>query len=207
MAPSFLTKLCVCGLVLAFGLAGGAQEAGNDRQELVFESGPLVFDGEANVFRMEAPKIRQGDLYLAADNAVATSVEFDAASEWRLTGNVRIETGAAVMEADSAVFRFDEQRLARGDLTGTPASFTHFNPERKKPFSGTANELSYDAVADTLRLTGNVLLQRDQSEVQGCDIIYNLKTDGFSSGDSDCGIRLRRVVPDSDQQDDRAPPQ
>jgi lipopolysaccharide transport protein LptA len=206
MAPSFLTKLCVCGLVLAFGLAAAAQEADNDRQELVFESGPLVFDGEANLFRMEAPKIRQGDLYLAADNAVATSVEFDAASEWRLTGNVHIEAGGAVMEADSAVFSFDEQRLARGELTGAPASFTHFNPERKKPFSGTANELSYDSVADTLRLKGNVSLQRDQSEVQGCDILYNLKTDGFTSGDSDCGIKVR-VVPESDRQDDGTPPQ
>jgi lipopolysaccharide transport protein LptA len=206
MAPSFLTKLCACGLVLAYGLAGGAQESDNDKQELVFESGPLVFDGEANVFRMEAPKIRQGDLYLEADNAVATSVEFDAASEWRLTGNVRIEAGDAVMDADSAVFTFDQRRLTRGELSGRPASFTHFNPERQKPFSGTADVLSYDSVADTLRLTGNVLLQRDQSEVQGCDILYNLETDGFTSGDSDCGIKVR-VVPDSNRQDDRTPPQ
>ena len=46
-------------------------------------------------------------------------------------------------------------------------------------------------------MTGNVSLQRDQTEVQGCDIIYNLTTEGLSSGDSDCEkpFRLRRIVP------------
>jgi lipopolysaccharide transport protein LptA len=205
MAHLALGKLCACGLVLAIGVAS-AQEAGGDRQELVLESGPLVFDGQAKLFRMEAPRIRQGDLYIAADEAVATSVEFDSASEWRLTGNVRIEAGAAVMEADSAVFTFEQQRLGRGELTGRPASFTHRNPERTKPFSGTANELSYDSIANTLRLTGDVMLRRDQSEVRGCDIIYDLKTEGFSSGDSDCGVRVR-VVSESDRQDDRTAPQ
>jgi len=205
MAPSLLGKACVCALVLALALAGHAQQAGVT-QELVLESGPLVFDGQAKLFKMEAPRIRQGDLYISADDAVATSVEFDATSEWRLTGNVRIEAGAAVMDADSAVFTFDQKRLARGELTGTPATFTHHTAERQKPFSGTANELSYDSVASTLRLTGNVLLKRDQSEVQGCDIIYDLKTEGFSSGDSDCGVRVR-VVPDSDRQDDPTSPQ
>ena len=67
----------------------------------------------------------------------------------------------------------------------------------------------YDYVARTLRMTGNVSLQRDQNEVQGCDIIYNLTTEGFSSGDSDCEnpFRLRRIVPDSGQQDGASPPQ
>jgi lipopolysaccharide transport protein LptA len=207
MAPSLPSNLCACGLVLALGFASDAQQAGSDRQELVLESGPLAFNGQTNVFEVKAPRIWQGDLHIAADDAVATSIEFDAASEWRFNSNVHIKAGTAAMDANSAVFTFEEERLARGTLTGTPASFTHFDPERNKTFSGTANEMLYDAVASTLRLTGNVLLQRDQSEVQGCDIIYNLKTDGFSSGDSDCGIRLRRVVPDSAQQDDRTPPQ
>jgi lipopolysaccharide transport protein LptA len=205
MAPSLLGKICACGLALALGVAG-AQEAGREREELVLESGPLSVDGATNLVQAKAPRIRQGDLYIAADGLVATSVEFDSASEWRFTGNVRIEAGTAVMNADSAVFTFHEERLARGELAGAPASFTHLDPDRNKPASGTANKMFYDDVARTLRLTGDVYLQRDQAEWQGCDIIYNLATEGFSSGDSDCGIRLRRAVPDSDQQDDPTPP-
>ncbi len=194
----------MCSLVLALALAR-AQEAGSGREELVLESGPLSFDGETNLVEAKAPRIRQGDLYIAADALVATSVEFDAASEWRFTGNVRIEAGAAVMNADTALFTFHEERLARGELDGAPASFTHLDPDRQKPASGTASKIFYDDIAHTLRLSGDVVLQRDQSEWRGCDIIYNLTTEGFSSGDSDCGIRLRRAARDSDQQANPAP--
>ena len=206
MAPSLLSNLCVCGLVLALGLASNAQEGGANRQELVLESGPLAFDGQTNLFEVKAPRIRRGDLYIAADDAVATGIEFDTASEWRFTGNVRIEAGTAVMNADSAVFTFERERPARGELKGTPASFTHRDPARNRTATGTANEMFYDNVARTLRMTGNVLLQRDQTEVEGCDIIYDLKAERFSAGDSDCGIRLRRLA-DSDQQDDSTAPQ
>jgi lipopolysaccharide transport protein LptA len=205
MASSLLSNLCRCALVLALQLASGAQEANGDRQELVLESGPLSFDGENNLFEVKAPRIWQGDLHIAADDAVATSVEFEATSEWRFAGNVRIETGAAVLKADSAVFTFHEERLAGGELAGAPASFEHLDPERTKPATGTAEKIIYDDVARTLRLTGEVSLQRDQMDVRGCDIIYNLATEGFSSGDSDCGIRLRRTVRDPDQPDDATP--
>jgi lipopolysaccharide transport protein LptA len=206
MAPSPLTSVCVCGLVLALIFAGGAQEAG-EGQEIVLESGPLTFDAEKNVFEVKAPKIWRGDLHITADDAVATSVEFEATSEWRFDGRVRIEAGATVMNADSAVFTFREERPALGELEGAPASFVHSDPERNKPASGTANKISYDDVARTLRLTGDVLFQRDRTEVRGCDIIYNLMTEGFSSGDSDCGIRMRRVATEPDQPNAPTPPQ
>lgn len=207
MAPSLRTDVCLCGLALAFGLAADAQEAASARQEIVLESGPLSFNGETKVFEAKGPRIRQGDLYITADDFVATGIEFEANSEWRFRGNVRIEARAAVMNADSAVFTFHEERLARGELEGEPASFEQLDPARRKPASGTASRITYDDVAGTLRLTGDVLFQRDQTELQGCDIIFNLATEGFTSGDSDCGIRLRRTVPDSDRQDDAAPPQ
>jgi len=209
MARSLLTNLCACSLALALGLVSSAQQAGKDSQELVLESGPLSFNAQTNLFEMKAPRIRQGGLYIAADDAVATGVEFEATSEWRFTGNVHIEAGNAVMEAASAVFTFDQERLSRGQLEGAPASFTHNDPARKKPLTGTANRMLYDYIARTLRMTGNVSLQRDQTEVQGCDIIYNLTTEGFSSGDSDCEnpFRLRRIVPNSGQTDGASPPQ
>jgi lipopolysaccharide transport protein LptA len=207
MAPSFLGSLGISSLALALALASGAQEAGSDRQELVLESRTMTFNGETNRFELEEPRIRQGDVHITADDAVATGVEFDTDSDWRFTGNVRIETGSAVMNADTAVFTFQEERLARGELEGAPASFTHLEPERNKPLSGTASKILWDETARTVRMTGDVSLHRDQTDVRGCDIIYNLMTEGYSSGDSDCGIRLTRAVPDSDQQDDPTPPQ
>ena len=163
MARSLLSNLCAGGLALAAGLVSSAQEAGRDSQELVLESGPLSFNAQTSLFEMDAPRIKQGGLSIAADKAVATGVEFDATSEWRFTGNVHIEAGNAVMEAASAVFTFDQERLSRGQLEGAPASFTHNDPARKKPLTGTANRMLYDYIARTLRMTGNVSLQRDQT--------------------------------------------
>jgi lipopolysaccharide transport protein LptA len=206
MAHSLLTNLLACGLVLASGLAAVAQESSSNRQELVLESGPLTFNPQTNVFEIEAPQIRQGDLFVSADSAVATSIEFESASEWRFRGHVRIESGGAAIDADSAVFTFTEEQLSRGELLGSPATFTHTVPERPKPTTGTADSISYDHTARTLRMSGNALLQREQNEIQSCDLIYNLTTEGFSSGNSDCGFRLRRVAPESDQRGGPAPP-
>ena len=205
MARSLVDSLCACGLVLAVGLASEAQESGSSKEELVLECTPMVFNSETNLFQCKAPRIRRGDLYIVADDATGTGVEFDMASEWRFTGNVRFEAATAVMNAESAVFTFEQERLTRGELEG-PASFTHADPERGKPASGTANKISYDDVARTLRMTGDVLFQRDRTEVRGCDIIYNMMTEGFSSGDSDCGIRMRRIGTE-DQPNAPAPPQ
>jgi lipopolysaccharide transport protein LptA len=206
MAHSLLVNLCACGLVLASGLASVAQESSRNRQELVFESGPLTFNSQTKVFEIEAPRIRQGDLFVSADAAVATSIDFESASEWRFQGNVRIESGAAVIGADSAVFTFTEEQLSRGEIAGSPATFTHTVPERPKPTTGTADSISYDHDAGTLRMSGNALLRREQNEIQSCDLIYNLMTEGFSSGNSDCGFRLVRVAPESDQRGGPTPP-
>ncbi len=205
MARLLVNSLCAAG-VLALALAS-AQEAGSTRQELLLGCGPVAFNGQTNMFQCKAPRIRRGDLYIAADDAAGTGVEFDTTSEWRFNGNVRVEAGTAVMNADSAVFTFEQERLARGELEGAPASFQHLDAERNKPATGTANKISYDEIARTLRLSGDVVFQREQTEVRGCDIIYNMRTEGFSSGDSDCGVRVRRSARGSDQQNETAPPQ
>ena len=200
MASSLLSNLCVCGVVLALALAGGAQEAGSEKQELVLDSKRLAFNGQTNLFEAETPRIRQGDLSIAADQAVATSIEFDESSEWRFVGNVRIEVGTAVIEADSAVFIFADEQLSRGELEGAPASFSDVAPTTQPRVTGRAQKMSYDNVARILRMTGDVRMQKNKTEMQGCDIIYEFETEEIRAGSADCedGFRIR-VVPDSDE--------
>jgi lipopolysaccharide transport protein LptA len=200
MASSLLTNLCVCGAVLALAPAVRAQEGGSERQELVLESGRWAFDGQTNLFEVEMPRIRQGDLSIAADEAVATGIEFDASSEWRFTGNVRIEVGTAVMEADSAVFTFANEQLSRGELEGTPTSFNDTDAATQTSISGRAQKMSYDNIARTLRMTGNAWVQKDKVEMQGCDIIYDFAAERTTSGSADCADGFRvRVLPDTDE--------
>ena len=187
-----------CALALALTLAGGAQEARSDRQELVLESGPLNFNGQAGVFEISAPRITQGDLHIEADEALATGIEFDESSEWRFRGNVRIEVGTAVMEANSAVFAFANEQLSHGELEGAPVSFSDVDSETQTSVTGRAQKMSYDNVARTLRMTGDVRMQKNNTEMRGCDIIYDFEAEGIRSGSADCSDPFRvRVIPDS----------
>jgi lipopolysaccharide transport protein LptA len=208
MARSPLSKACILALALAAALRAGGQDSVDATEELLFESESALFDRQTNLIQLLGPQITQGDLRIVADEALATGIEFDEASEWRFTGQVRIEVGTAVIEADSAVFTFDNERLSRGELEGAPASFSDVDETRQTSISGRARKMSYDYVARTLRMTDNAWVQRDKLEMQGCDLIYDFTAERVSSGSADCSDLFRvRVLPDPDEQTSAPAPQ
>ena len=127
---------------------------------------------------------------IAADEAVATGIDFQAKSEWRFNGHVRITLDSAVVTSDSAVFTFDDKQLARGELAGQ-ATFEDPQPGGKEPARGGANKIVYDYAARTLRLTENAWFQtRVSAQATGCDLVYNLTTERVTSGSSDCSDQV-----------------
>src|SRR5262245_8579360 len=196
MARSSLSVLRDCALALAVALAAGAQE--NNSDELQFTSGPFVLDGPTNMMRAQQPRITQGNLRISADDVLATGFEFDQAGEFRLTGNVRVEVDNASLMANSAVFMYANGRLSRGELVGTPVSFSAFDEATRRNVTGHAGAMSYDYVASTLRMTGDALVQIETREVLGCDLIYDFRAERVTSGSADCvdkfRVRIRREV-------------
>jgi lipopolysaccharide transport protein LptA len=171
--------------VCAVAIAGpGSSQNGDGGFE--FKSGPFAFEGQTNMMRAEAPLIVQGDLRIAADEVLVTGLEFEEAGEFRLTGNVRIDVGTAFMEADSAVFAYAQGRVSRGELEGTPVSFTDIDPATQRNVTGRADKIAYDNVARTLRITGEASVAYPTREVIGCDLIYDFGTEKVSSGSADC---------------------
>ena len=202
-----LDKLARLPLLAIAAAAATALSQGAERKELVLAMDSIEIDGATNLMHIKHPRITQDAMSIEADEALATGTNFDERSEWRFTGNVKITVENAVMEAGSAVFTFEEQQLSRGEIEGAPASFTHDDPARPKPMSGTAPKMSYDYVARTLRLTDDVWLRRGEVEMHGCDFIYNLATGGFASGDADCENPLRfRVLRNAEEQPPAAAP-
>ena len=200
-----LDKLARTSLVAIAAAAATALSQGAARKEIVLAMDAIEVQGD--LMRAIHPRIVQDNMSIEADEALATGTNFDERSEWRFTGNVKINVENAVMEAGSAVFTFEEQQLSHGEIEGAPASFTHNDPARQKPMSGTAPKMSYDYAARTLRLTGDVWLQRGEVEMHGCDFIYNLATGGFASGDADCANPLRfRVLRNAEEQAPAAAP-
>jgi lipopolysaccharide transport protein LptA len=196
---NFPRKFWVCALAIAAHAALAAQNSG-ETEDLLLDSASLTLDSKTNLIQLAKPRISQGNLVIEADEALATGVEFDSRSEWRFTGNVRIAVDNAVIEASSAVFTFEQQRLSRGELTGGPAKFSDANPARDKPISGGADKITYDSILRTLRMSENAWVHKDQYEIRGCDLIYDFNDERVSSGSADCADLFRlRVLSNQEQ--------
>jgi len=199
-----LMKLSLCTLALGSTAIVARDGAAQDRAaqdgarkatEVVLDMQSFELDSQTNLINLRAPRIKQGDMIIAADQAVATNTDFRAKSEWRLSGHVKITLDSAVITSETATFTFDEKQLARGELTGQ-ATFEDPNPGDKEPARGGANKIAYDFAARTLRLTENAWFHKDQYQASGCDLVYNLATQHLSSGSMACADRFQiRVLP------------
>ena len=174
MARFFPSTLRGSAFAFAVAFAAGAQD-NNAAEELQFSSDTLVLDGQTNMMRAQQPRITQGNLHIAADDALATGFEFDEAGEFRLTGNVRVDVDTASMQASSAVFTYANGQLSRGELEGTPVRFSEVDAATQRRVTGHAGKMSFDNVARTLRMTGDATVQLDSREVLGCDLIYDFR--------------------------------
>ena len=193
----FFPNVCLLSLAATAPSVLGAQ---GDSEQLVFESQSWTLDGKSNLIHFVGPRIKQGDLGIEAAEAVATGIEFEQQSEWRFSGNVRIQLKGALITADSAVFTFADKRVARGELTGSATFEDTERVEGKSPVRGGANKVVYDDRARTLRLSENAWVHKDQYEMQGCDLIYNLNGEGVSSGSPNCPQPFRiRVLSQKDE--------
>jgi lipopolysaccharide transport protein LptA len=193
---SLLENLRICALTLAVAFGAGAQNARNGEELQFTSSGPFVLDGQTNMMRAQQARIVQGNLRIVADEVLATGLEFEEAGEFRLSGNVRIDVDSAFMEANSAIFMYANGRLSRGELEGTPVSFGDVGGANQRSVTGTAEKMSYDTVARTLRMIGNASVLFPTRQVFGCDLIYDFGAERASSGSADCAdgfrVTLRR---------------
>ena len=97
-----LDKLARLSLVAIAVAAATALSQGAARKEIVLAMDAIEVQGD--LMRAIHPRIVQDNMSIEADEALATGTNFDERSEWRFTGNVKINVENAVMEAGSAVF-------------------------------------------------------------------------------------------------------
>jgi lipopolysaccharide transport protein LptA len=203
---NLLAKFCVCPLIAAMvcGMSAAQERA---RSDFELDADSVTLNTQTNLFEARRPRIVQGNVRVEADESVATGVDFAQRSEWRFKGHVKITVDHAVLEADSAVFIFDRKKLSRADLEGTPASFTDLPSPQQKPVRGGARKLAYDHGARTLLLSEDAWVNKDQYELQSCDLIYDFNLEKVTSGPTDCGVRVRLPEKPKAKTPSVAPPQ
>lgn len=163
-----------------------------------------TFDRQTNTMVFRRLTITQGGMVIRADEAVATSLDFEQ-GEWRFEGNVELTVDNARIDADRATIVFVANELQAAELIGTPATFENLDEVDAQPIRGQANHLSYDNAGRVMRLLEGASFSQGQNEFRGCDLIYDLDQEQITSGSSDCGEPVViTIVPRNGDDEDEA---
>ncbi|HEX6993201.1 MAG TPA: LptA/OstA family protein [Gammaproteobacteria bacterium] len=204
MAPSVLDRaarpllvLCAC-----LGAAVAASQEAEPEDLVVEAPGGARYNGATGRMEMTQLSITQGDLSITADRGSALEIhdgEAEVGIDYRLEGNVRLESALARITGDVAEFVARDGRLERFVLSGDPARFEDLDAERSGQAFGEAGRLLYDAAAGVVTLEGEVRVVVGPNEFRGCDLVYDLGAEEVSSGESECEqpLQIIRTAPDA----------
>lgn len=189
-------------LSTAFGLLAcpgviAAQEATGSRLGAVkeWETNSFELDRGSNTMTFDGFRIVGENWSLSADAATAraTELEFEA-GEWRFEGDVSVVLDTASLEAQTAVLAFRGKRLEYAELSGNPVAFEDAVVTADSPVRGTAETLRYDDANGTFELLGSVTLTVGPYRTTGCDLVYYLGQEEFTTGSTRCEERFRTII-------------
>ncbi len=202
MAASRLNVLLIAPLLLAAaagaaderpGPEAGKQVAGPAGIDLSADS--IAYDGGTSRVDFRGLKISQNGMRITAGTATADALDF-AHSEWKMHNGVTIAAGPAKIESADAKLTVRNNELATLELHGSPATFEQAAKGNVQPVKGGADLILLDNTKHTVSLRGNAWLRVGANEITGCDLVYDLAHETFSSGAGDCKQPVRiRVSP------------
>ena len=191
---------------------------------LPVSNAPIALDAESSEYDRNEDRllfrrvrITQGDLSIAADEAVANDLDF-AASTWEFVGHVELAGQGARILANSASIRFSNHQLVHATAAGAPAKFERDASPELRALSGDAEVIDYDALESRLELRGGARLIDGANRFNGHKLVYLLEEDRLlasSNGTSDQQISVvitpstieeaRRRGSEDDDEDASAP--
>jgi lipopolysaccharide transport protein LptA len=194
--PKLFESLCACAAahccIAASPVCAQTPSAGDS---IAWETDSFSLDRKSNVMTFEGFRVTADTWNLRADRASALADQLDFSDgEWRFSGNIHVELDTSVLEAGEATFRFADQKLLSAELRGTPVSFEDTAPEREGPVRGTAEIIRYDEPGETLELLGQVSLSVGPYLTTGCDLVYFLVTEDFTTGSEQCSEPFRMIL-------------
>ena len=139
---------------------------------------------------------RNKPIHLEADEVIMD----DAQQTSTFIGNVRLSQGTLLISGDKIVVTEDKDGFKHATAYGNTAEFRQKREGLDGYVEGYGKRIEYDARTGTLNFQENARLKRDQDEVSGNNITYNVKSEIFhvNSNDATPGIdspqRVRAVL-------------
>ena len=156
------------------------------------------FDRKNNQLRFQKLQIKQGELSIEADEAVATKLDFED-SRWEFSGNVIIVNAGTTARCDYADILFFEHQIKTALMRGEPAEFEKFRIDAETETRGSANVMEYDINSAVIRLSDNAWITDGTNEVSGNRISYDLAREYIIADADESGqVRMKIVPPNKD---------
>ncbi|MGI9330296.1 MAG: lipopolysaccharide transport periplasmic protein LptA [Gammaproteobacteria bacterium] len=191
---------------LACLVAAATSLAAQEELGISFDrSAPISLDAASSEFDRRNDRlsftdltIRQGDVAIDADQAIATRLDFDD-SVWMFTGNVVIQSANTRAWSDAAQVRFVNHRLQSARLTGQLAKFEQEQEGKEELTQGRARIMEYDLETNMIRMTDDAWVSDGANEVSGPRIAYDLTREFIiADGDEQGQVRMK-IQPSADQ--------
>ena len=165
--------------------ARAAAAASSPAPPLVVTTERSHVDYQTDTATFEHISVSQGDTRVTAERARASGLDFKN-STWVFEGNVQILVRPrGKLRSERATVQVRDSRVTEATVTGKPAAFEEQRTGSRSAVRGEADNIFYDAKADTVRLSGEAWLSTGQDErISGPLLTYDIR-----------GERLEAVSP------------
>ena len=129
---------------------------------------------------------RQQPIHWRADHA-----DIDAKGRTILTGDVRMEQGTMLVEADRMVIEYDSDQVVRVTAEGSPARYRQRPGSGAEPVGAEARRIVYHALEERVELTGRAHLTQERNEFRAETIHYDLREGRIDAeGDGEGSVEM-----------------
>ena len=185
--------------LLVLPLIAGAQVNDMDmRLPMDIDADNTTIDGKNSMIIFNGLRLTQGHISIEADEGRATRMELED-STWNFTGNVIIDVGAGHIECDSAELLFDEFRLKRAIVTGSPAIYDLNRPGTDEVTHAESGRLDYDVEKGVIEFSEQATITEGGNQISSTLLVYNIaeqRINADSSGEEDDRVRITYTPPD-----------
>ena len=151
-----------------------------------------TFDGKNSMIIFNGLRLTQGTVSIQADEGRATRMELED-STWQFAGNVVIDIGAGRIECHTADLYFDDFRLQRAVVTGSPAIYNLKRAGSDDVTHGEAGRLQYDVDAGVIEFSEEATITEGGNQISSNVLVYNIaeqRIKADSSGVEDGRVRI-----------------
>ena len=159
---------------LVLPLVAGAQVNDLDmRLPMDIDAYNTTIDGKNSMIIFNGLRLTQGLVSIQADEGRAIRMELED-STWNFTGNVIIDVGAGHIECDTAELFFDEFRLRRAVVTGSPAIYDLSRPGSEEITHAESGRLDYDIDKGVIEFSEQATITEGGNQISSTVLVYNI---------------------------------